>query len=91
MSLTLSFADASVAQFVVSEKDTSFCVLTRYTALPEVGNGDRSGPFVHVKFLATSLPLLFLPFPSPHSGSSNACPRSARSKRTLPMPLRRSW
>ena len=39
MSLTLSFADASVAQFVISEKDTSFCVLTRYTALPEVGNG----------------------------------------------------
>ena len=38
-----------MAQFVISENGTSFCVLTRYTALPEVGNGDRGEPFVHVK------------------------------------------
>lgn len=35
MVFTLSFADASTAIFIVNKDATDFCVLTRYTALPE--------------------------------------------------------
>ena len=48
MTFTLSFTDATTAIFVLDSSATSFCVLTRYTALPE-WNFVRLAAFCQIK------------------------------------------